>query len=205
MAIGDSYATLDQLKQYIEPKFLTTVDQGRDALLEAALDSASREIERFCHRQFNKQTEATTRVYSARSARTVHVDDFWDDSDLVMKVGEIGGSFGAAWPVDHYEVFPLNGVVDGVPGYPFTRIKLKRPGTILYSRDRIQVTAKWGWSSVPGPVRYACLQLAARNYKMNDFPVGESSGLKGFGVSKINDDPVLCQKLGRYVRQAEMV
>ena len=50
MALGGNYATSDELKGYLGQATADTTDNTR---ITDALNSASRSIEKYCHRQFN--------------------------------------------------------------------------------------------------------------------------------------------------------
>lgn len=200
-AVGDNYATLDELKGFIEPQMVGDVDPIRDLALTSALNSASREIENYCGQQFNRDEVATSRVFEPLAgSNTIYTDPFWTDEDLIVQAGTLGGSWGQPWSNSYLECFPRNGLVSGMP-HPYNEIKMfgfqSYTNVGFCSTDRVRVTAKWGWVSVPAPVKEVCLHLAQKNYKLADYPMGDT-GLKGFHTSKVQDDPILCQKLYFY-------
>jgi hypothetical protein len=184
MALGDTYATLAELKTHVG---IPVDEDMKDEVLQWALDSASREIENCCERQFNKTTTASQRTYRL-SCDSVEVDDFWTTDGLVID--------GNAYAADDYDLWPLNGTVNGVPGWPYGEI-------VSYGRhlpdDRVTVTAQWGWDAVPAPVKQACLMLAAKNYKLADSPLGVA-GFGEFGVVRVRDMPDIDRKLKKYKR-----
>src|SRR5690349_7370429 len=118
MALGDSYVTLPEAKDYLSiPANKTSLDAG----LTQALDSVSREIERFCGRQFDQQTSPTARVFEPLTLRYCDVDDFWTTSGLVVQTDSGGtGDFDTLWDAADFELRPFNGVVDGTPGWPYS-------------------------------------------------------------------------------------
>jgi hypothetical protein len=64
----------------------------------------------------------------------------------------------------------------------------------------LQVTARWGWSSVPIEVYEACLLKAAALYKRRDSVQGVA-GFGDFGVVRIGrSDPDVIDLLGPYRR-----
>jgi hypothetical protein len=194
-AIGDPYVTLAQLKDHLG---IDSTDSSKDDLLTIALNSACEEINNHCGRQFNRDEAASARKYPAVGERLILVDDFYTETDFQIRVGEIAGSFGSAWSADWYELEPINGVVNGIPGWPFNRISAVHYAPPIYSRFRAEVTARWGWAAVPAPVKEACLLLAAMNWKLQDAPLGVA-GFKDFGVTKVKDNPVAVAKLCPYV------
>lgn len=186
MALGDSYATLAELKTHVG---IPADEDMKDEVLQWALDSASREIETCCERQFNKTTTATQRTFRL-SCGSVEVDDFWTTDGLIID--------GNAYSADDYDLWPLNGVVNGVPGWPYGEI-------VSYGRwlpeCRVTVTAQWGWADVPAPIKQACLMLAGRNYKLADSPLGVA-GMDEFGSVRVRDNPDIAKKLKPYKRIA---
>jgi hypothetical protein len=52
-------------------------------------------------------------------------------------------------------------------------------------RPGVQVTAKWGWPSVPSDINMACLILAADLYKRKDAP-GGILGLGDLGAVRMS-------------------
>lgn len=193
MALGDPYATLTELKSYVG---IAVGETLKDEQLGWALDSASREIEDHCERQFNKETSVSQRIFRMNSALDVEVDDFHTTSGLVI---ETGISPAGSWStLADYQLCPLNGIVNGVPGWPYTEIE-SAYGTWFPCFGFVRVTAQWGWPSVPDPVHQACLLLAAKNYKLADAPMGVA-GFGEFGVVRVKDIPEIACKLRRYKR-----
>ena len=121
MALGDSYATLLQLKTRLS---ISAGDSGDDPSLTNALSSASRAIEGYCGRQFNDAGAATARVYYPDSLTTVLVDDFSTTNGLIVGLDySNAGTYSTILASTNYQLEPLNGVVDGTPGWPFYRIR----------------------------------------------------------------------------------
>lgn len=150
MAFGDPYITTDDLE-----KRAKRLDDGT---FPGIVLGASRAVEQFTHRQFNRQEAATPRLYSPFGPSLLETDDFWTLDDLVVEQ-RLGTAF---TPVDsdQFEVSPVNGVVSGVPGWPFWMIT-PQYGWRKTWRTSIRVTAKWGWEFVPEGVREATLNVAA--------------------------------------------
>lgn len=216
MALGSNYATRDQFKDYLKiPPGKTTYDD----LLDDCLDTSSREIESCTHRQFNRpddDDEPTQRIYyplkgSARNlgylltgggAAYVHVDDFYSTDGLIVEV------FGQIWTPDEYELHPLNGIVDGQPGWPWYQIRATlgpRYRGIPWGAAPVKVTARWGWSSVPSPVHQACLLKAAHTFQLKDAPLGVA-GVDSFGAPmRVRDTDSASRKLKPYVKQPVLV
>lgn len=198
MPLGDSYATLEELKAYIPNNEMAS--SGDDDLLSDALASVSSEIESYCGRQFNKTDTATVRdygpdeVFALREGsivtRWARVDDFHDTAGLVVESG------GTTWSASDYVLHPRNGVVNGQPGWPYCEVYAA--GSASFSTG-LSVTAKWGWTAVPAPVKQACLILAAETAHLRNAPLGVA-GMDQFGVVRVRDNRMAAAKLARYCR-----
>ncbi|MFD4474702.1 hypothetical protein ACFWPU_01095 [Streptomyces sp. NPDC058471] len=201
MALGDSYVDLPDFKSYLVGNANANLS-GQDGRLQDALDSASREIESVCARQFNKTPTASPREYEPDGCDYTVVDDFHTATGLVVKLDTSGdGSFATTLTGSQYELSPANGVVDGMAGWPFYRIRLLGGLTFprYYSgRSRVlQVTAQWGWPEVPAPVRAACRIMAAETWKLKDAPFGVL-GLDEFGIVRVRQNKLAVSKLAPY-------
>lgn len=206
MAIGDPYATLPELKAYTGATNTTY-----DNLLTDALAAASRGIESCTQRQFNTDASPTARTIPANRVLTTGVallDDFHTTTGLVVETDDTGtGLLWQQWAANTYQVEPLDGVVDGRPGWPYTRIRAVDSRAFpQYTNGRagLRVTARWGWATVPAPVKQACLMLAAEIYKTKDAPFG-IAGVDNFGPVRVRENPAVMRKLAAYVRAPVMV
>lgn len=193
--IGEPYATVDDLKNYLSMQ----EDDRFDLSLEQALASVSEEIEQHCNRQFNKQTGATPREYEVDNFRQVVIDDLWTVTSLVVTSSTTGSAYDAVWSPTDYELHPLNGIVSGQPGWPYNKIVPRSTGSRRLVRgSRIQVTAQWGWNAVPAPVKQACLIMAGATFQIKDAPFGVA-GSDQWGSIRVKDNAMATNKLNRYV------
>ncbi|PXY25153.1 hypothetical protein BAY59_24310 [Prauserella coralliicola] len=197
MALGDPYATLPELKSYLGD-IGDTID---DEKLTSALESVSEEIEDHTNRQFNDAGASSARLYRPRNGGKVKVDDFHTADGLVVEVDADGdGVYETVWAATDYQLEPLNGVVDGRDGWPFEQIRAVGSRTFpLTRRASVRVTARWGWETVPDPVRQACLILAAETFKLKDAPFGVA-GFGDYGPVRVRNNPIAAKKLGPYIR-----
>lgn len=144
--IGDPYATIEELEQ-----FLGIEDDGSFGRL---LDAASREVEAFAGRQFNKDDsdtpEATERRFRALDPWRLPVDDFHTLEDL-----EVDG-----YEEDQIDPRPPDGIVGGQVGWPFSDIYAVGRTFPPSRRATIEVTAHWGWASVPAGIVQSTLEVA---------------------------------------------
>jgi hypothetical protein len=205
MALGDSYSTLALLRARVgitDASFTT-----EDAKLTTALEVASREIEKACHRQFNTATSATARKYYPDKTWMTEIDDFSAITSIKADYNN-DGTYETTWASTDYQLEPLNGVVDGESGWPYYRIRAvgsyRFPCVSETDRAPLEVTATWGWSAVPAPIKEGCLILAEELYKLKDSPFGVG-GYGQLGIIRARENPMVWARIGRYVRDLVLV
>lgn len=173
MAITNGYCTLSELKSAAR-----IADNVDDALLERAVEAASRRIDGECSRRFYVDTATSARTYAANRNAFLFVDDISTTTGLVVKVDDqMSGSFSTTLTVGvDYQTEPSNAVTQGEP---ITLLRALDTGFPVAENGRtlIEVTAKWGWPSVPHAIREATVLLASRQFKRLDSPLG----VAGFG------------------------
>lgn len=202
MALGDPYASLTDIKNYLK---LPLIDTTRDANLSAALLSASGDIEKHCQRQFNLDATVSQRLYRPDNWRDARVDDFGTLTGLIVDIDNGGtGNFSQTLAASDYEVYPLNGISDGTPGWPYNRLYTTGsawfPAVPYGRRGTVRVTAKWGWPSVPATIKQACLIIAAQKFRLADAPWGVA-GMTEFGTAvRIREIPLVKETLVPYIR-----
>jgi hypothetical protein len=203
MAITNGYATLNDFKAYLFPS--ANYGTAEDATMEAAIESASRIIDAHTNRRFYSDTTVSARVYYADTPIRCIVDDFSTTSGLIIKTdtGD-NGTYDQTWAATEYILEPLNGEIGGVSGQPYNSILATIPKLfpVTGRRPRIQVTAKWGWASVPDTVRQACLVQAARLFRRAQTPEGFAAG-ESFGAIRVSTklDPDVQMLLAPFRRQ----
>jgi hypothetical protein len=157
-AIGDSYATIAELEQRL--------GKDDDGTFAALLDAASRAVESFTGRQFNREDVASPRRFRAVDWHRLPVDDFHTVTDLAVEVD------GAAWDVTDVDPRPWNGIVNGMTGWPFFDLLAISRHWPWSRRGLTTVTAQWGWAAVPEGIKQATLDVAA----VMSFGSGSGSG-----------------------------
>lgn len=208
MALGDPYLSIGEFKNYLVGQANASLT-GQDAQYEDAIQTASREIENYCARQFNRAEEVSAREYQPDGCTYVDVDDFYDVDSLQVRV-DLNGQFPDSTILDpsQYELSPANGIVDGVTGWPFYRIRLlnglRFPSSYSGRSRVVQVTAKWGWATVPAPVKAACKIMAAETWKLKDAPFGVV-GLDEFGVVRVRQNKLAVSKLAPYAKSRLLI
>jgi hypothetical protein len=179
--VANEYADLATLKAHLN---IESSDTTRDTLLNQALASASRGIDRDTGRRFFLDAAGVARTFNP-SGKTVCdaagerllVNDIGSVTGLVVETGS-AGSFTA---VTDYETAPDNALVDS---RPITAL-LRTSGTWGSGTARVRVTARWGWPSVPDEVVQATLIQAARLYRRKDSPEGVT-GSAEWGVVRLS-------------------
>lgn len=202
MALGDKYATVAEMKTRLG---LTHAEY--DTPLGAALDAASRGVEKYCGRQFNSAGSTSARVYYPTNVCLADVDDLHTTTGLAVKT-DLGddGTFETTWASTDYQLEPLNGIVDGESGWPWFHIvavESKRFPTFS-KRAPLEVTANWGWAAVPPRVKEATLVTAEALFKLKDAPFGVA-GFDNFGAVRVRQNPYVCELLDAYRRHAVLV
>jgi hypothetical protein len=170
MAIVNGYCSLADVKS--SARITDNVD---DSMLELAVESASRLIDSYTQRYFYNAGTAT-RLFAPQDSYVTEIDDLITLTTLVTSDGE---TFGTTWQAKDYQLEPLNGVVDGLTGYPATRIRAVDDFifTHLTGEATVRITGVWGWSATPTAIKQATVIQAARIFKRNDSPLG----IAGFG------------------------
>lgn len=199
MAIVNGYCTLPELRTWMS-------DTGSilpTELLENAITATSRMIERYTGRKFWKDAIPNVRRYRVTETDIAWVDDIASTTDLVVKTDDLAdGTFATTWSSTDYDLSPFNADVETDVPYAFHRIHaVERLFPVNYYRRTLEVTAQFGWSSVPEQVKQACLMKSNILVLRKDSPYG-IAGFSEFGVVRINrtEDPEITRLLAPFVR-----
>jgi hypothetical protein len=192
-ALGGPYSTRAKLKRRMG---IPDSNTAQDTDCDDELASASSAINKFCGRQFGQATELSARSFPMDSTG-VDIDDVYDLAGLLID--------GVAYSTDTHTALPLDGVHDGVPGWPYERLESAWATHPIYAAlrnwpsMRVVVTALWGWAEVPADIERACLMLASDGLKSKDAPFG----VAGFGdyVVRVRANPKVAELLAPYVRE----
>jgi len=168
-------------------------DNTDNDLLEDLIESASRSIDRIANRRFYLDATASARLYRAYSDIFVYVDDIGTTSSLVVKTDSNGnGTYAKTLTLN--QDYILDPLTASSLNRPFTQLTMVSntetwpifPGLTQNGlRPGVQVTARWGWPSVPDDINMACLILTADLYKRKDAP-GGILGLGDLGVVRMS-------------------
>lgn len=179
--MANEYATLAELKRARKIPLSDTAD---DAALMRALERASRAIDDRCGvtgTGFYLAGSASARVFRTRGrvvsretdGEILIVDAIGSTSGLTVSVGDVQSSLSA---VTDFTYEPLNAIATGVPVTGLLRTRS------YWSGAYAEVTAQWGWPTIPPPIADACLLLANRRFVRLSSP----EGVAGWG----NEGPV---------------
>lgn len=172
---------------------ITTDD--RDELIQASITAASRMIDVECGLwpgAFRPDAVATTRVFElAGRVRpdgygryVVSIDPVASATGLVISTGySITGVYNS-WVNGTYAVGPMTALA---LGEPLTWVKSAAVSLDLV--DSIQVTARWGYPSVPAQIELATRMMAARLYRRKDSPQGIIASADWGAVRVSRTDP----------------
>lgn len=205
MAIAD-FCTLSELRAYISPN-RTDPGAGADDVDGAlAITAASDAVRRAMGRPMELQTVAQDRYYTATrpfgsnlinlaywypwpavypslfasivDSPFLVVNDFVLTNQTLANITVTDTVSGTTYtPV---QTFPYNASVIG-DGACYRLIFAA--GTFLpLGQGQLKVNAKWGWVTVPTPVKQACLLQASRYLKRRDTPSGQVAGIAEMGT-----------------------
>lgn len=195
MAIGDDYLTRVELKSYMG---LET--SGKDAEVDAAISSASREIERHARRQFNDAGTASVRRYRSINRYSIAVDDFWTAAGFKLEIDVNSDGTWVEVASTEYELTPYDRLRDGLP-WVYWRIEMVGSTKLpITRRAGVRVTARWGWEGVPADVKQAVKMLASDTFQIKDSRMGVA-GSDQFGtIVRVQQNSLVAAKLKNFVR-----
>lgn len=200
------YITPDDLRDYIGS---TTANFA--SVAQAACTVASRTVETICERVFFADTVASAQYFTPDSWYCCQTDDISTTADLAVTTDDAAdGTYSTVWTLDtDYYLEPVNRIVGGISGYPYTELRSLRfrpffLPSFVQRRPPVKVVARWGWAAVPEAVTHACLLGAARLFKMKDAPDG-FVGLAGWGPVQIRENPEVRALLTPYMKSPYVI
>ena len=182
MAISNGYATLAELKGYLKIE-----DSMEDSLLEHIVEAASRSIDRIANRRFFLDSSASARTYRPADLLRVFTDDFGSTSGLIVKTDpNDAGTYTTTLTLNtDYIVEPVNAAAKGRPWNYITIVSGESFSLPVNYRPQVEVTARWGWPTVPDDINQATLILSADLYKRKD-SIGGVLGLSELGAIRMS-------------------
>ncbi len=198
MAIVNGYCTAAEVKAQ-----LSIGDSNDDAVLEDAIETASRHIDKICGRRFWEATSATY-TFTAEYPDVLYLPDF--STITAIATDETGGrTYATTWSPSDYDLEPNGGILDELTGWPYTRIIARSDsasGARIFptTRNGVQITGKRGWLAVPDDVKTACELLAIRIFKRRETPFGVVGSPETGVASLPAQDPDVKRLLAPYRR-----
>jgi hypothetical protein len=163
-------------------------------------------IDGYANRQFWAYGSATTRVFTAADSFVCEIDDIAGTALTLKTQTNADGNFDVTFTPTDYQLEPVNGILDGLT-VPYTRIRAV--GDFLFptlnanfgSEALVQLTAVYGWPSVPEPITQAVIIQASRIFKRYDSPLGVA-GFGDLGAIRVTRalDPDVAQLVEPYRR-----
>lgn len=203
MTITNGYATRNQVKAALR---IGTADTLDDDLIDNCVGAASRLIDGYCNRRFWQTGTAEARVFQAEDSFYCSIDDIAGTALTLKTSSQSDGTFDVTWKVSDYQLEPLNGNLDGLT---WSYDKIRAVGDYLFptvnanygEQALVQVTAIFGWPSVPEPVTQATIIQASRIFKRYDSPLGVA-GFGDLGAIRVSRflDPDMAQLVEPYRR-----
>jgi hypothetical protein len=203
MPITNGYATRNQVKAALRIGTADTID---DDLIDNCVGAASRLIDGYCNRRFWQTGTAEARVYQAEDSFYCSIDDIAGTALTLKTSTQADGTFDLTWSRSDYQLEPLNGNLDGLT---WSYDKIRAVGDYLFptvnanygEQALVQVTAIFGWPSVPEPVTQATIIQASRIFKRYDSPLGVA-GFGDLGAIRVSRflDPDMAQLVEPYRR-----
>jgi hypothetical protein len=203
MTITNGYATKNQVKAALR---IGTADTLDDDLIDNCVGAASRLTDGYCNRRFWQTGTAEARIFQAEDSFYCSIDDIAGTALTLKSSTQADGTFDLTWSRSDYQLEPLNGNLDGLT---WSYDKIRAVGDYLFptvnanygEQALVQVTAVFGWPSVPEPVTQATIIQASRIFKRYDSPLGVA-GFGDLGAIRVSRylDPDMAQLVEPYRR-----
>jgi hypothetical protein len=203
MTITNGYATKNQVKAALR---IGTADTLDDDLIDNCVGAASRLIDGYCNRRFWQTGTAEARIFQAEDSFYCSIDDIAGTALTLKSSTQADGTFDLTWSRSDYQLEPLNGNLDGLT---WSYDKIRAVGDYLFptvnanygEQALVQVTAIFGWPSVPEPITQATIIQASRIFKRYDSPLGVA-GFGDLGAIRVSRylDPDMAQLVEPYRR-----
>jgi hypothetical protein len=196
--VSTSYVESDDLKETLRLEGL----RFADADIADTIASASRKVEEICGRRFWADVDAAqVRKYTPGYADRIWIDDLVTLTSLKTDANA-DGTYEQTWTSADYILEPLNAVANG---RPWESIRAAANGAFRFPGyvASVELTGKFGWSTVPQPIRTATKLIAHRYLKrLRESPHGVVGfGLDGAVVRMMSIDPDVEAILGDYSRK----
>jgi hypothetical protein len=138
------------------------------AAVNDVLTAMSGWIDKYCHRRFWLDPTVTFRQFATRDMYVLELAPYEVGlaAGVVVTTDDGTGTYATTVNAADYQLEPVNAVADGVP---YTRLR-KLSGSWPYAttwgarQERVKVTARYGWPTVPDVVKEACVMLTVDHF-----------------------------------------
>lgn len=184
MAWAPDYITAAELKAY-----LRISDTADDVELALVVSTASRAVDRSAGRQFGKVAAPEQRVYPVQYSR--------HRCRWIAAIDDLQTTVGLTLVPTDYVLEPRNAVVKGL-AWTHMSFSADPRGT----DGMLTVTAPWGWTATPVPVKLATRLQASRFSARRDSPYGVAGSPQDGSELRLlaRVDPDVAVSLKYYVR-----
>ncbi len=200
MPWAPDYATTAAVKT-----FMRITDSVDDAVITQAITTASRAIDKAANRQFGLVDAVQARYFTprydpVRGRIVVDIDDLMT-ADGLLVAADLADDATYGDLIDELGLQPVNAAVRG---RPWTRLIVHPTSSVTppLREASVEVTARWGWTAVPGPIAHACALQASRLVNRRDSPYGiagsPDTGSEVRLLAKL--DPDVAVTVGVYAR-----
>lgn len=164
------YVTLAEAKSFVR-----IADVDDDVQIALAITAASRSIDLAANRQFGLLAAVEARFYTAEWDK---ISRRWiiDIDDLMTQVGlliafDSNDDQTYSGVVDNFALLLGNAAANS---RPWTRVVVRPNSTTIPTalENGVRVTAKFGWTTIPTPIKQATLLQASRLLSRRDSPFG---------------------------------
>lgn len=172
VTITNGYITRNELREQLG-------DDDNTTRYDDIINAVSRAIDEHCKQFFWDAGSALARTFRADNPYHLDVMPFSTTTGLIVKTDDgNSGTYGSTWTVTTDYVVESSGYTRTGRSVPMYRINGVGSRSFPTSglRERVQVTARWGWAAVPPEVKEACMIKAARLARRKDAPEGEAGG-----------------------------
>jgi len=176
----NAYVELDEFKDVVRDQLV-----GHDSEYIRAINAASRQIDDYCGRYFY-QTGLLAKTYKAGAVDLLFTADIASTTGLIVKIDQDSdGTYETTWTLGtHYQLGPVDNMdgilpyeyIEALPAgsFPVEGINVVTPviSSANYARRsrarRIQVTAHWGFASIPENVKMGTIIASVDHFKAKD-------------------------------------
>jgi hypothetical protein len=170
--MADTYCDNSDVKS-----FIGLSGSSQDSNIDLAIKGACRLIDNYCGRHFYKPTSAFAKHFTPDNPYILDVPDIANTTSLVVKIDDNDdGTYEKTLTLNtDFYLNPIN-VQDmiGDQEAPFNQIRIfDRRSSERFDPDikkHVEITALWGFESVPDAVKMATILQTSRLWKRKDAP-----------------------------------